>query len=391
MTGVQTCALPISYAKAQNVGIHVWKAGGNTTEADIKSWAAQGVKGCKLDFCVGEDQHTFQNIYDPIIRWAAENKIMVNFHTGAGPSGQERTWPNILTWEHVKGDEFFAHHQWQPFTAEHFINVVLTRNVIGPMDFTPVILSPLIRAGSTNPSTYASQMAHAVMFESGLQHFSESIYQNYVTNNVVDFFKAIPVAWDDIHLVNGQPDSFVCLARRKGHDWFIGANQMQAGTMAIPLDFLDPGASYEATIYQDGAAWNQIAIVTQTVSSVTTLQVSMLATGGCAVQCKQTVPVTAGLVLRLDASRLAGLNDGQQVNTWNDLSGLGNHATRDGSSPAGYPQIKTNQLNGLPVIRFAADAASGFNFPQRSDMRTIFWVVKENVPGRHFIVGAQDK
>jgi autotransporter-associated beta strand protein len=94
-----------------------------------------------------------------------------------------------------------------------------------------------------------------------------------------------------------------------------------------------------------------------------------------------TLPVTSGLTLWLDGSRLSGLSDGQQVNTWGDVSGQNNHAIRQGTSSAGYPKFVANGLNGKAVVRFnSQDANTGdfFKFNRISTIRTVFWVIKEN-------------
>ena len=92
-------------------------------------------------------------------------------------------------------------------------------------------------------------------------------------------------------------------------------------------------------------------------------------------------------VLWLDAAQITGLSDGELVSTWTDMSGAENNATRDSGSTASYPQYKPNQLNGKPVVRFNTDGKSWFNFNNMTDIRTVFWVLKENTPGMHFLLG----
>jgi len=92
-------------------------------------------------------------------------------------------------------------------------------------------------------------------------------------------------------------------------------------------------------------------------------------------------------VMWLDASQITGLTNGAQVDTWNDMSGAANNATRDGGSTASYPQYKTNVVNGKPVVRFSTDSRSGFNFPRRTDIRTVFWVVREEAVDDPWLLG----
>ena len=102
--------------------------------------------------------------------------------------------------------------------------------------------------------------------------------------------------------------------------------------------------------------------------------------------------MTNGLALWLDASQLTGLADGQQVATWTDMSGQTNHALRQSSSSAGYPQYKAGQLNGKPVLRFnsgSVNTGDYFKFNRISTIRTVFWVLKENTNAAdwHFLLG----
>ncbi|MCX6880552.1 MAG: hypothetical protein NTW21_43115 [Verrucomicrobia bacterium] len=103
------------------------------------------------------------------------------------------------------------------------------------------------------------------------------------------------------------------------------------------------------------------------------------------------LPVSKGLALRLDASQLTGVTDGQQMETWQDVSGQANHALRQNYSSAGFPRYAANQLNGLPVVQFDSGASMGdaFQFKRISNIRTVFWVLKENagVSGNHFLMG----
>jgi len=94
-------------------------------------------------------------------------------------------------------------------------------------------------------------------------------------------------------------------------------------------------------------------------------------------------PVTTGLKLHLDASALTGLSDGATVNTWTDMSGLNNHATRT----SGAPTYETNELGGKPVVRFPNGGSANFSFPEMTDIRTVFWVIKETTGNLHFLMG----
>jgi hypothetical protein len=103
------------------------------------------------------------------------------------------------------------------------------------------------------------------------------------------------------------------------------------------------------------------------------------------------LPVTSGLVLRMDASKITGTVNGAQLNTWADNSGAANNAVRQSGSSAGYPMYVTGALNGQPVVRFNSSNTVGdsFNFSRISTIRTVFWVLKENagLSDGHFLLG----
>jgi hypothetical protein len=91
-----------------------------------------------------------------------------------------------------------------------------------------------------------------------------------------------------------------------------------------------------------------------------------------------------GLTLWLDASQLTGLSDGATLNTWNEMSGLGNHATRT----TGAPTYETNELNARPVVRFPVGNGASFSFPRMTNIRTVFWVMKQQNPSEmKFLLG----
>ncbi|MEI6176099.1 MAG: Ig-like domain-containing protein [Verrucomicrobiota bacterium] len=106
------------------------------------------------------------------------------------------------------------------------------------------------------------------------------------------------------------------------------------------------------------------------------------------------LPVTSGLALWLDASQLTAVANGQQVDTWTDMSGLANHAVRQSTSSTGNPSLVTNVINGKPVLRFVSNTSNTgdyLRFPRIGTIRSVFWVVKENagLTDWHFLLGDQ--
>ncbi len=268
----------VQYAAGKGVGIWLWIAGENMNtdakiDANIKQWAAWGIKGVKVDYVYG-DSSTELAVYDKIAVAAAKAHIMVNYHGCTKPSGERRRWPHLMTREAIYGAE-----QYKPGpgpTAKLNCIVPFTRNVQGPMDYTPVTYS-----NTRGQTTSAHQTALDVVFESGVQHLADKP-ATYNASVAKEFLKAVPASWDDTKLVEGDPGSYVTLARRSGTAWFVGAITVGARSAAVPLAFLGPG-SYTAEIIRDGASDAEQVREQQTVTRATVLTIPLRLHGGCAI------------------------------------------------------------------------------------------------------------
>lgn len=238
-----------------------------------KAW---GVAGIKIDF-LHSDSAERMRVMDDIAADAAARQLLINFHGCTVPRGLQRTWPNVLTVEGVWG----AEHAKGGLPDLPALNVTLafTRNVIGSMDYTPVTFGATGRL-----STAAAQLAQAIVFESGLQHYADDPSQYRARPEALELLRAVPAAWDDVRLLGGAPGTSVTLARRSGNDWFIGAlSATEARVEAVSLGFLNPGVTYTARIYADGPN-DAIAVSEQTVTQQSTLTVPVGRFGGYSVR-----------------------------------------------------------------------------------------------------------
>ena len=233
------------YANARGVGVLLWAHWTDLDteeerESKLPLWKSWGIEGFKVDFMDSDTQARMQ-FYDAITKAALENKLMVNFHGATLPKGATRTWPHQMTYEAVFGAE-----QKFPSPA-HNATLPFTRNVVGPMDYTPVTFSMAGR----RETTAAHELALSVVFQSDWQHFADSpeSYNRYP--NAKDFLRKVPATWDDTRFVGGYPGESATMARRSGEDWFVGTINAGRGREAsIPLRFLGRGA-YTAWIYED--------------------------------------------------------------------------------------------------------------------------------------------
>jgi alpha-glucosidase len=253
--------------------------------AKIAGW---GIAGIKVDFFNSDKQDRI-NQYIGILEDAADFKLLVNFHGATIPRGWQRTYPHLMSHEAVNGAEVyeFASVQGAP---DALMNVrhALLRNVVGSMDYTPVVFEAALR---TVGLPYAHSLALSVVFESGIQHFADRADSNTEVGyravfdaypDVRDFMSTVPVAWDDTRLVRGDIDDHVILARRKGGDWYLGGiHAVEAPTeYSFNLDFLDPETSYSMVLIEQGENESSFETSTIAVSARDPLSITLQPNGG---------------------------------------------------------------------------------------------------------------
>ena len=199
-----------------------------------------GVKGIKVDFFHSDKQFMIQR-YLGILEDAADHEIMVDFHGCTIPRGWARTWPNLMSMEAVRGAETYTFASTPDYgKLAPWQNTLLpvTRNVIGSMDFTPVVYSSQM---ITRRTTNGHETALAVLFESGIQHIGEGVATlRTLPEDYLGFFRDLENVWDETRFVTGYPGRDVVLARRHGEKWYVaGINgEDEAKTLSLDLSFL---------------------------------------------------------------------------------------------------------------------------------------------------------
>jgi hypothetical protein len=214
----------------------------------LRQW---GVKGVKVDFFQSDKQNIL-SLYQDILSDAADFQIMVNFHGCTMPRGWSRTWPNLVSMESVRGEECYIFDKDYPARAPSYNTIlVFTRNVIGPMDYTPVGFS---NNRYPHKTSFSHELALSVVFESGWLHFSDSV-QSYRSQPdfVKAFLKTVPTTWDDIRLLDGFPGDYAVIARKKGNRWYVaGINGLPTDkTVIVDSAFLG-GGSWKRSLIGDG-------------------------------------------------------------------------------------------------------------------------------------------
>lgn len=228
-----------------------------------------GVAGVKIDFFSGDNQMNMDYCID-LLESAARHHLLVNFHGATIPRGWQRTYPNLLSTEGVYGAEWY--NNVPTFTnraASHNATLPFTRNVIGPMDYTPCAFSD-----SQHPhiTSHAHELALTVLFESGLQHLADRPESFLAQPQAVqDFLGRLPAAWDETRYVSGYPGQSSVLARRSGSRWFVAGINGTDEPQALKCDLSFIGANRKATLFADSgnadAPW-QISTLSTPPSSV---------------------------------------------------------------------------------------------------------------------------
>lgn len=230
--------------------------------AEFARIAAWGIAGVKVDFFESDKAEHIALMLD-IAADAADARLLVNFHGCTVPRGWQRTWPNVMTLEAVKGAEWYlGHDDFAARAPVHNTILPFTRNLVGPMDYTPATFSD--RRGPRVTST-AHELALTVVFASSLLHLADAP-ESYVSQHpaVVDMLRAVPVTWDETVGVAGRPGDHVIVARRhRDHWWIAGICGDDATTSSVvPMSTLgrDKNTRGRWTIIADGATRDEVRV-----------------------------------------------------------------------------------------------------------------------------------
>jgi alpha-glucosidase len=248
----------IGYAKSKNVKILVWlySSDVNRNAAYKKAFPLYekwGVAGIKIDFMDRDDQQMV-NWYHDIIKCAAENHLLVDFHGAYKPDGIIRTWPNMITREGVMGNEYYKFSN--KMSPEHNVKLAFTRMLAGQMDYTPGAFLNVTKEQYKNQTpavvwnTRAAELSKFVIYESPLTVVCDHP-DNILNHPGADFLKIVPTTWDDIKFIGGYPEDYVAIAKRSGETWFVGVMNNSIGKIIeLKTDFLSAG-TYIAETWSD--------------------------------------------------------------------------------------------------------------------------------------------
>ena len=227
-----------------------------------------GVAGVKIDFFSGDNQANMDYCQD-LLESAARHHLLVNFHGAPIPRGWQRTYPNLLSTEGVYGAEWYNNvPHFTKKAASHNATLPYTRNVIGPMDYTPCAFSD-----SQHPhiTSNAHELALTVLYESGLQHLADRP-ESFLSQpqEVQDFLGQLPTVWDETRFVSGYPGESAVLARRSGKTWYVAGINGLDELQVLLTDLAFIGKEWKkAQVFADDANGNwQISGVSQLPSEM---------------------------------------------------------------------------------------------------------------------------
>jgi alpha-glucosidase len=283
----------VDYAATKNIGIILWynsSGNWNTTPyspksmlltheqrtAEFKRLREMGVKGLKIDFFGGDGQSMIAYYVD-ILKDAAEHGLLINFHGATLPRGWQRTYPNLMTMEAIKGLEFTTFSQAdQDKVVTHAAMAPFARNLFDPMDFTPMVFAdiPNIKRATRN----GFELAESVLFISGIQHFAE-IPEGMATvpAYVKSFLQDLPRHWDEVKFIDGMPGKYVVVARKAGDSWYVaGLNAEDTDkTLALDLHFI---GDKKAMLITDGESEREFS--QREISAGNTTAINLKTKGG---------------------------------------------------------------------------------------------------------------
>ena len=239
----------VRYGRERDVGIILWTSWHTLEQqmpAALDQFQRWGVQGIKVDFMQRDDQRVV-DFYWRVAREAAARRLVVDFHGAHKPAGLDRAWPNVLTFEGVRGLE---NSKWSTsVTPEHDLTLPFTRMLAGPMDYTP---GAMLNAQPANfrpvfnrpmsQGTRAHQLAMYVVYESPLQMLADAPSEYLREPETMEFLAAVPVTWDETRVLGAEVAGHVLLARRRGEEWYVGAlTNAAARELALDLSFLGEG------------------------------------------------------------------------------------------------------------------------------------------------------
>ncbi len=284
----------VEYGRERNVEVVLWCVWHTLDRQMIEAldqFQKWGIAGVKVDFIDRDDQIAI-NFQERLAQEAAKRNLLVNIHGCSKPTGLHRTYPNIVNYEGVRGNEYNKFDKDE--TPDHNVNIVFTRMLAGPMDYTPGSMRNSTKGNfftdNSNPMSHGTrchQLAMYVVYYSPMQMLCDAptAYEKYP--DILSFLSEVPAVWDETIGLLGEVSKYVVVARRKRDVWYIGGlTDWSERDLQIDLSFLE-NKNYQATLFLDGVNAHRNAedyqVKNQKVNKDSILNINLKPGGGMAI------------------------------------------------------------------------------------------------------------
>ncbi len=295
----------LRYAKEKGVRLRLWmhwQALEPQLDEAFATYQQWGIEGVMIDFMDRDDQEMV-HWYHEVARKAAEHHLTVTWHGAYKPTGMERTWPNVLSFEGVLNQEYnkFDSGRNVGTPPRHNLDAAFIRMLAGPLDYhqggmrNKLPESMRFRgAGPFVQGTRGHQLAMFVVYQNHMSMMADSPSQ-YRDQPGLDFMVDVPANWDETRVLHTEFGECIVIARRKDDRWYVGGmTGDKSRQFELPLDFLGE-ASYQADLWLDvdGSEPTELAKQRKILDANDTLKISMLASGGFVATITPSEPVAS--------------------------------------------------------------------------------------------------
>lgn len=230
-----------------------------------------GIDGIKFGFVPVGSQASTKMVYE-WVKIAADNKLVVDIHDELVPTGFERTYPNLLTYEGIHGDE-------ENPTPKDDLGYLFTRMVNGQADHTWCF-------SNNRNTTKAFRIAGSLVFYSPLvfTYWYDSA-SSVGEDEAAGMWDQMPTTWDESHMLESKIEEYATVSRRSGEDWYLASITAVDRTLSMPLSMLEDGVTYKAEMYANKENDERnVSVYSALVDSSDVLTIRMLENEGFSVQ-----------------------------------------------------------------------------------------------------------
>jgi alpha-glucosidase len=286
------------YAAERNVGLIlwcVWHTLDKQMDAAMDLFEKWGAAGIKVDFIDRDDQVAIE-FYEKCAREAAKRHLLVDYHGCSKPTGLHRTYPNLVNYEGVVGNEYNKGNWRGQFPdPEHNTTIPFTRMLAGPMDYTPGAMRNGTQSNFAHSDTWpmswgtrCHQLAMYVVFDAPLQMLCDAPTEYRKYPDILSFISRVPVTWDKTIVPDAELGEYIITVRKKDEDWYVGVlTDWSEREVNVRFDFLGD-EKYHAEIFTDGINANSLAMdykrELKHVDKNTVLKIKLAKGGGAAIR-----------------------------------------------------------------------------------------------------------